>query len=390
MSTDQLALLLERVDKIEQTVRDGAVESEARGNLTPAVFGALRDAELFRMLVPEEYGGHALTIPESIDVVERVASFDASTGWNLAILGGAPMLARLLGPAARDEILGDPDGLIAGSLNPAVTRAERVDGGYVYSGRATYLSGSAHAKWIMANALVTENGEPVMTERGPELRAGFFPITRARCLDTWHVTGMRGTGSNDWEFEGVEVGEDWTFMPLQPRVSVADGSPVGNIPLWSQLGSGLAACVIGAARNMCDRFLELAATKVPVGNFVRLADKPQAQIAFAEATGLCHAAHVTLRDTVADIWARGIAGAPFDPETLAHQRLGSVTSVRLAARAVDLLFDVSGMTGVATGSELDRCWRDVHTMTQHVILSTPRFETAGRVLFGLDPGAPII
>ena len=31
-----------------------------------------------------------------------------------------------------------------------------------------------------------------------------------------------------------------------------------------------------------------------------------------------------------------------------------------------------------------------HAMTQHVILSTGRFETIGRVMLGLDPGLPII
>ena len=71
-------------------------------------------------------------------------------------------------------------------------------------------------------------------------------------------------------------------------------------------------------------------------------------------------------------------------------RLGSVTAVRLSAGAIDLLHDAAGMSAVATDSVLDRCWRDVHTMTQHIILSTARFEVAGRVLLGQDPGAPVI
>ena len=95
-------------------------------------------------------------------------------------------------------------------------------------------------------------------------------------------------------------------------------------------------------------------------------------------------------DAVADIWATGTAHAPFDNDVPVRQRLGSVTAVRLAAQAVDLLHDAAGMSAVATDSVLDRCWRDVHTMTQHIILSPARFEIAGRVLMGLDPASPVI
>jgi indole-3-acetate monooxygenase len=48
------------------------------------------------------------------------------------------------------------------------------------------------------------------------------------------------------------------------------------------------------------------------------------------------------------------------------------------------------MDAVAQDSVLDRCWRDIHTMTQHIILSPARFEIAGRALLGLDPGSPVI
>jgi hypothetical protein len=32
----------------------------------------------------------------------------------------------------------------------------------------------------------------------------------------------------------------------------------------------------------------------------------------------------------------------------------------------------------------------VHTITRHLILSRARFEIAGRVLLGLEPGSPVI
>jgi alkylation response protein AidB-like acyl-CoA dehydrogenase len=141
---------------------------------------------------------------------------------------------------------------------------------------------------------------------------------------------------------------------------------------------------------MLERFLELASVKVPGGGMVRLADKPTAQIAVGEAQGLLQAANAVLVETVEDVWARGVARAPFDNPALARQRLGTVTAVRLSAQAIDLLHDAAGMSAVASDGVLERCWRDVHTITQHIVLSPARYEIAGRVLLGLDPGAPVI
>ena len=383
--------VLDRVDALADVVREGATESERLGYLTPAVVDALRDARLFHMFVQSAFDGLDLTLPESIEVIERVAAFDASTGWTLAILSSGALFTRFLAEDVNATTCGEPLGLLAGTLNPMTTRAKRVEGGYEFTGRATYLSGSAHARWMLVNAIVMDGDAPNFIDGNIDIRAGLFPIDQARNLDTWHVTGMRATGSNDYEFADVIVPVGWTFPSMRPRPPVPGGDPFQSIPLWSQIGNGLAACAVGAARNMIDRFIELAVVKVPAGvDQSRLAERTQAQIAIGEAQGLYQAARATLRETVDEIWQRGERAEPFDNDFLARSRLGSVTAVRLSAHAIDLLHDVAGMSAVAADSVLDRCWRDVHTMTQHIILSTGRFEIAGRVVMGLDPASPII
>lgn len=389
MSAGTLKAMLERVDSIATVVRDGALVGEQLGHLTPKVVEALHDAGLFRLIVPEEFGGFAMTSPEAIEVFEHVGALDASTGWTLAILASGALFARRLAGEARAAILGDSRGLVAGGLNPMTARADVTDGGFVFSGRATYLSGSAHARWIMVAAIVYNDDQPEVNDVGLHIRVGVMPIERAHNLDTWHVAGMRATGSNDYEFEGVEIAEEWTFEPFRPQP--AGGDVFSCIPLWALLGTPLAAVAVGAARNMIEQFTQLAAFKVPAGgNFSRLAERPPAQIAIGEAQGLYQAARAVLSETVRSNWARGEAREPFENDVLARQRVGGVTAVRLAAQAIDLLHDAAGMNAVALDSVLDRCWRDVHTMTQHVILSPARFEIAGRVLLGLEPGAPVI
>jgi alkylation response protein AidB-like acyl-CoA dehydrogenase len=184
------------------------------------------------------------------------------------------------------------------------------------------------------------------------------------------------------------VPTEWTFEPFRAHQDDTLGV-FAAIPLWAQLG-GLAAVAVGAARNMIDRFIELAAAKVPTGGMTRLAEKAAAQIAVGEAEGLYLAAQAVLHDALDATWAHGAAGESFDNTTLARQRLGTVTAVRLSAQAADLLHDAAGMNAVARDTVLERCWRDLHTMTQHIILSPGRYEIAGRVLLGLDPASPVI
>jgi alkylation response protein AidB-like acyl-CoA dehydrogenase len=391
MGSPSLEVLLERVDEIAPVIRDGAAESERLGRLAPGVVDALHRADLFRMLLPAEMGGSGLTIPESVEVLERVASLDASTGWTLTILADGPLLARRFRRDVFESVCGDPTALMAGSLNPATARAERAEGGYVFSGTATYLSGSAHARWLSVAAVVTEQGRFVIEDGRPQIRAGTIPIEQARCLDTWYVAGMRATSSSHYEFQDVPVAEAWTFDPFAPGDGHGADDIFARIPLIAQLGGGLVANATGAARNAIDRFADLAAGKVPVGGDpARLAERPNAHRAVGEAEGLFRAAHATLADGVDTVWCRGAAGLPFADVDVAGYRVSMVTAVQLAARAVDLIHDVAGMDAVMTGSVIDRCWRDVHTITQHVLLAPNRYDVAGRVLLGLDAGVPVI
>jgi alkylation response protein AidB-like acyl-CoA dehydrogenase len=91
-----------------------------------------------------------------------------------------------------------------------------------------------------------------------------------------------------------------------------------------------------------------------------------------------------------DAWRLGEADVPFDAPARAAARLASVTAARLAAMATDLVHEAAGMNAVQTSCDIARCWRDVHTITQHVILGAARYEVIGRVMLGLDPGSPLI
>jgi len=389
MEQSRVDSYVERVQQLAPLVREHAARSEREAQLAPAIVEAFHDAGLFRILLPRELGGGELNFAEYLQVAEATARLDGSTGWNLAICASGPLFGHFLHRAAFEHIFADPRAVVAGSLNPMTTRIVPYDGGWRFSGKATYVSGSAQASWIMAAGFASEDGRPTIVDGAPVLRAGLFPMRECRILDTWAVSGMRGTGSHDCVFEDVRVPADFTFAWPDPAPVWKPG-PFSTIPLTLQLGAGLAAVALGTAQHAIDALTELAVAKVPAASRAPLRERPLAQIQLAQAEGLVQAGRAYLHRTYDAIWRQGEAATGFDAPARAATRLASVTAAKLAAQAVDLVHDTAGVTAIQTSCDIERCWRDVHAMTQHVILSSSRFETIGRVMLGLDPGSPII
>ena len=150
----------------------------------------------------------------------------------------------------------------AGSLNPATTRVVAAEGGWRFSGKATYASASAHATYLMAAGMVLRDGAPQIVDGFPVMRAGLFPIKHAKILNTWSTAGMRGTGSNDCVFDNVFVPDEFTFDWLNAKSPWQRG-PFENIPLQLQFVGGLVSVVLGTARHALDALNEIAQAKVP-------------------------------------------------------------------------------------------------------------------------------
>jgi len=380
---------LAKIRELVSLIRDNADRAEREAQLPSAVVEAFHQTGLFRILLPREFGGADVTIPDSLRLCEEVSAIDGSAGWNLAICSSSPLFTNCLPRAAFEKIYNDPRAVGCGSLNPMTSQVVRKEGGWCFSGRATYASGSAQSNWLVAAALVLHEGAPRFVDGIPELRAGFFPMKNAKILDTWHMTGMSGTGSNDCVFENVMVADQFTFDWLHAQPAWR-GQAYQTIPLPIQFVGNLACVSLGIARHALDELKQIAKTKVPVATRAILRERPIAQTQVAQAEGLLQAARAWFYNVNDEIWRRGLASDTFTVEDRATARLASVTATKLALQAIDLVADAAGMNANQTASPISRCWRDAHTASQHVLLNTARFEVIGRVMFGLDPGSPVI
>jgi len=380
---------IDKLQKIAPIICEHADRAEREAQMPQEVADAFHEAGLFRVMLPRQMGGGDLTLPDTMRLCEQIARIDASAGWNFAICSGGPVFGHNLSKAAFEKIYGDPRGVSAGSLNPLASQVSRVEGGWKFTGKAPYASGSAHATYLMATGLVLHNGAPQFINDVPVLRAGLFPIKNAKALNTWSTAGMRGTGSNDCVFENVLVPDEFTFDWLN-ATSPWQRGPFANIPLQVQIAGGLAPVILDTARHALDTFAELAQAKVPTATRATLRERPIAQTQFAQAEGLLQAARTYFYDSQGAMWRKGEAGESFSPKDRAHIRLAIVTAVKLALQAIDLVADAAGMNAAQKSCPIERCWRDAHTASQHVLMNTARFEVVGRVLFGLDPGSPVI
>lgn len=378
-----VSVFLERISAIAPLIRDHVEWSQRERRLAPAVVEAFHDAGLFRLLIPREFGGEGIQEHEVLPMVEAVSRIDASAGWNLAIGNGSSGFIRCLEESAAAEIFAVPRLLAAGSASPTV-RFREVEGGYIISGRGQFASGCSQANWIMgAGPCVRETGLALTPAGAPAVLVAFLPVAEAELLDTWNVTGLRGTGSHDVLFHdafvpAARVGE--LTAPQQRRFD-----PLGAIPIMSRLGSHLTGVAIGSAWHAIDELKALAGGKVNFGTASLIRDRADVQIAIGRAAGLVDAARPTCTFAFNEVMQRTLAGTKPTMEDLVRMRLSYVTATALCVQAVDLVHAAAGTSTLAENSVIGRCWRDVHAVSQHVSQQGKHYENGGRVMLGLAP-----
>ncbi len=353
-------------------IRSHADEAEAARRLPMPVVDALRAAGLMRMCVPAMYGGPEVDPLTMVEAIAAVAEADGAAGWCSMIASTTSSMALFLDPVAAIEVFGDAATISGGAFAPSGT-GRTVEGGYEISGRWAWGSGTQHCDWITCGTLTDDGG----------FRLFFVPAAEVTILDTWYSSGLRGTGSNDFSVDAVVVPAERSVQPLLGRVQV--DTALGHFPNFCLLASGVAAATLGIARRAIDELVALAdAGKRSVYSSKSLAQTTMAQVEIARAEALLGSARAFLLHELGVAWDQAVAGTRVPVEQRARIRLACTHAARSAAGAVDLAYEAGGGSSVYSSSPLQRCFRDVHTATQHLMVSTRNYETVGKLLFGVD------
>jgi indole-3-acetate monooxygenase len=380
----------ELVAPVAGIIRQMAALAEAGRRLPDELVSEMKEAGLFSIYTPQQFGGMELPLPNALKVVEEVARHDGSTGWTVALAVANSLFTSVLPEASAARVLGNGGVLIAGA--PAFgVRAIPVAGGYRLTGRWGFNSGAPNADWIVAPAPIYEGEAPRMGASGPEMVMYFLPPTEVEIIDTWYVTGLRASGTQDLYVEDVFVPNEMTggfSMPDGPHA--LRESPLTRIPFFSLFGVVQSPPVcLGLARRAIEEFKQIALGKQDLFG-TRLCDKVQAQVGLARAEALVRSARTYWYGEVEAAWNAIVQDCALSMDHRAALRIASLAAVEQSVAAADTLYRLAGSSAIFQASPLERCWRDIHTAAQHMQVQDGRWETAGRVLMGLDPGSPVL
>jgi alkylation response protein AidB-like acyl-CoA dehydrogenase len=371
-------------------VRALAAEIQLRGDEIAALrrlpvdlVDKLKAAGVFRMAMPKAWGGPEMTPRQQCEVYEVLGAADASVAWCAKIGSDSGYFAAQLDEQAARTLYPDLDYVTAGQVPPNGL-GERVDGGYRLSGHWTFGSGCTHADVIGTGFLVTENGKPVMRGGAPHARIGFAPASRFEIIDTWHSTGLAGSGSNDYRVK------DLLFVP-EAHTIAQDDPPRRREPLYCYFGMFLASwhgIALGVARRSIDAAIAIAEKKMHIfpPPPIPLRQRPHTRVALAKAEMTWRAARAFTYETTDRIWEEAQSQGGVSADTRRAMALSLQHSFRAAREVAQSMYDLAGPTAVfAAKTPLDRLLRDAITMSEHLLLSDSFLEMVGAGIVGDPP-----
>ena len=373
---------LDVVRKFAPQIRACADEIEAARELPRPLFEALADAGLFHLALPRTLGCPEIDLPTYIQVIEELGKADASTAWMInqgAIF--ATYASRMAPDLARAIWIDPPRSVVSNTPSPSA-QAVVVPGGYRVTGEQGFSTGCRHATWVAAHAQVIDNGRSRMLANGkPETRYLFVPVPEAELLDTWHVRGLRGTGTHHFAVRDVYVPEERST--LSAYAPLVETGTLYQFPRTLIFASGDASVALGVARACLDAFVELAGAKAPRAVQGLLRDQPMVQADVGRAEAQLRAGRALLIETVRDTWEAVSASGTITMDQRAALRIAATHTIRLAVEVIDTLYNAAGATAVYDGHLLQRAFQDIHVISQHIQSRRAHYELVGRYWLGL-------
>jgi alkylation response protein AidB-like acyl-CoA dehydrogenase len=350
-------------------------------------FQELRAAGYLLAAVPEEFGGHGLSLAEVCAEQRRLAyrapATALATNMHLYWTGVAADLYRagdaslvwLLQEAAAGEVFAAGHGESGNDLPLllSTSQAQRVAGGYRISGHK--LFGSLSPVWTRLGLHALDASDPAH----PQVVHVFLPRDTPgyEIKQTWDTLGMRATRSDDTILSGAFIPDRYVAR-LLPAGTMDPF--IGALFAWALLNFGHIYDAI--AQRARDLAVAAAHKKTSLALSRPMAYHPEVQHAVAEMTLALEATAPHL-ERIAQDWSAGVDhGAAWPAKIVAAK----YHAVEAAKRVVDLAMEISGGAGMFKANELERLYRDVRCGGFHPANAALVHEIVGKTTLGIDLG----
>ncbi len=347
-------------------IRFNSLAAESQGRLTTAQLQLIADRRWFTIMVPGYVGGLELPLPKVMRLLEAAAWADGSFGWVLNLGAGANMFAGFLPRDQATEISSRAETCIAGS-GALSGNADKVNGGYRIRGSWKYASGASHANFFSMSCFLTLDGEPMTDSEGrPETRSFLIPRHQVNLSNRWNSYGLKATASHDFIIQDI-------FVPDAHSFSLATPSPFATGALYRfpflQLAEALLAMTMsGMAWHFVDLITELSKNKI-LADPRRGKDYPAMEQTIGQAKTALDEARNNLYQSVQEAWAHYEKNEPVAAKKLNTISAHAKQCALVSRTATEALYPWAGMDAIIPEGDINRVWRDIHTASQHILLS---------------------
>jgi len=375
---------LSAVESMADLVLAEAQACEENRTLSAPVVDALWESGLMSYLNPEAAGGAEPNFTEMLEIWEAMAWLDGSFGWiGIANLPSAAAVAAYLPEQGFAETFGSGDRVTMGGQFAPNGQGIKVDGGYRLTGSWNFGSGTGHSQFVCAGFLPIDDGNFCFDADGEiSLLAAVIHREDIVFTDGWHVQGLRGTGSFDYNVTDLFVPEHRVFG-LFDRTPYRGDSPAFRMGLMSITAAGHAAWILGVAKSMLDDVKELSITKARMGDMETLAHRPIFQRGYAHHLGMWRAARLLVHDTFTAAETAVREGQELTPLMRADMRIAATYATEASREVAQWAHLAAGTTAIRQGSRLERAFRDVYTGTQHTFINEKTYIEAAQIHLGL-------
>ncbi|MGW1023899.1 acyl-CoA dehydrogenase family protein [Streptomyces sp. NPDC002577] len=383
-----MSTVLERVEELAEYFEAQAEEADELGRMPDETAKKIREAGVVRMLQPKDFGGLESSPVDFFKAVLSIGSRSASAGWVAGVVGIHSFELAVGSREVQQEIWGaDPDTWVASPYAP-FGRARPVEGGYVFSGRWSFSSGTDACDWVVLGGMITDQDGEVA---GPDANRHFIlPRSDYQIIDdSWQVVGLKGTGSKDVVIKDAFVPSHRVINPVDlSSGAAAEQAGRGDVPLYRMpfhmmFNGAICGATLAAAEGALAGFIAYSRNRLTrTGN--RAAQDPYQLATLGAAAADLQASRVHFLSDIERLWELVQTNRTVDLEVRAEVRRNQVRAVRRAVDAVDTVVASAGGTAMRLDSAIQRFWRDCHMGLGHAAnVAEPIYAAYGLNLFGL-------
>jgi alkylation response protein AidB-like acyl-CoA dehydrogenase len=351
-------------------------------------FQELRDAGYLQLPLPQEFGGAGATLAEVMREQRKLAYYAAPTalGINMHLYwvgvaadlwrAGDRSMAWLLEEASRGHVFAAGHAESGNDIPVllSTTRAERVDGGYRFTGNKSF--GSLSPVWTYLGL----HGMDMSNPKAPKVVHAFMPRATEGYVvkDTWDTMGMRATRSEDTILDGAFVPDKYVVRVIPPGAAGMDHF-VGAVFAWALLGFG--NIYYAMARRALDLTVDGVKKKKAIAVTRTMAYHPEVQHRIAE-MGIAIETIEPLLERIAVDWSTGVNHGAMWPAKIFTAKYHAVET---SWRIVDTALELAGGFGIFRRSGLERLFRDARLGRIHPANSMLTHEIVGKSWLGISP-----